>query len=34
MNYKILENGTVYASESIFGYTAWPTIAKTKDGFF
>lgn len=32
MNYKIMEHGTVYASESIFGYTAWPTVAKIQDG--
>lgn len=32
MNYKIIEHGTVYASNDIFGYAAWPTVAKTADG--
>lgn len=32
MNYKIIEHGTVYEDEKLFGYAAWPTIAKTSDG--
>lgn len=32
MNYTIIKHGTVYANEDLFGYSAWPTVAKAPDG--
>ncbi len=29
---KVLKKGTVYASDALFGFGAWPTIAKMPDG--
>lgn len=32
MKYSVIKHGVVYANEQLFGYAAWPTVAKTKDG--
>ena len=32
MKYSIIEHGVVYESDNLFGFAAWPTVAKAKDG--